>query len=128
MKTNNDYKGNGTLIGPPGGIYYQTWANYYLKFFQAYKRNNINFWAVTAQNEPTDGYLYKMSFNAMGFTPETQAQFIIDNLGPTLENNGFQDIKIMILDDQRLFLPEWPERVNERLISDFLTFWINRIK
>ena len=32
-------------------------------------------------------------------------------MGPTLEQNGFGDIKILILDDQRLFLPEWPQRV-----------------
>ncbi len=93
------------MIGPEGGKYYQTWANYYLKFFQHYKNNNISFWAVTAQNEPTDGYLYKFGFNAMGFTPESQATFVLNNLGPTLEQNGFNDIKIMILDDQRLFLP-----------------------
>lgn len=111
MKTNNDYKGNGTLIGPPGGKYYQAWAKYYLKFFQAYKQNNIEFWGLTAQNEPSDGYIFNFSFNAMGFTPETQAQFIVDNLGPTLEANGFGDLKIMILDDQRVFLPSWAERV-----------------
>jgi glucosylceramidase len=105
MKTNNDYKGNGTLIGPEGGKYYQTWANYYVKFFQEYKLNNISFWAMTAQNEPTDGFLYKFGFNAMGFTPQSQATFILKNLGPTLRKNNFGDIKIMILDDQRLFLP-----------------------
>lgn len=48
----------------------------------------------------------------MGFTPETQAIFVTKNLGPTLEQNGFDHIKIMILDDQRLFLPGWPQRVN----------------
>lgn len=111
MKTNNDYVGNGTLIGPPGGKYYQTWANYYLRFLQEYKKNGINFWGVTAQNEPTDGNIYKFFFNAMGFTPETQSQFIVDNLGPTFEQNGFGDIKIMILDDNRVFLPAWPQRV-----------------
>jgi glucosylceramidase len=55
--------------------------------------------------------LYHFSFNALGFTPESQAEFIVKNLGPTLEKNGFEDIKIMILDDQRLFLTEWPKRV-----------------
>lgn len=59
MKTNNDFKGNGTLIGPEGGKYYDTWAKYYLKFFQAYQEHNLTFWALTAQNEPSDGYLYK---------------------------------------------------------------------
>lgn len=111
MKTNNAYGGNGTLIGPPGGKYYQTWANYYVRFLQEYQKNGIGFWGLTAQNEPSDGYLYKFSFNAMGFTPETQSQFIVDNLGPALEQSGFGDVKIMILDDQRVFLPAWPDRV-----------------
>ncbi len=105
------YNKKGTLIGPPGGKYYQTWANYYLKFFQAYQESGLNFWAMTAQNEPSDGYMFKFPFNSMGFTPETQAEFIVTNLGPTLEQNGFGDIKIMILDDQRIFLPSWAERV-----------------
>lgn len=66
---------------------------------------------MTAQNEPTDGYIAKFPFNGMGFTPETQSEFIVTNLGPSLEANGFGDIKIMILDDQRLFLPSWAQRV-----------------
>lgn len=122
MKTNGDYKGNATLIGPPGGIYYQTWANYYLKFLQAYKQAGINFWGLTAQNEPTDGFIYKFGFNALGFTPETQSQFIVDNLGPTLEQNGFNAVKIMILDDQRLFLPAWPQRVLLNLFKQYPSF------
>ena len=59
MKTNNDFKGNGTLIGPEGGKYYDSWARYFLKFFEAYEKNGLKFWALTAQNEPTDGFLYK---------------------------------------------------------------------
>jgi glucosylceramidase len=47
MKTNNDFKGNGTLKEPIGGKYYQTWANYYLRFFQSYQEHNLTFWAMT---------------------------------------------------------------------------------
>jgi glucosylceramidase len=101
----------GSLLGSAGGIYYQTWANYYLKFFQAYKFFNISFWGVTAQNEPSFGAFFKSAFNQLGFTPQTQAEFVISNLGPTLEQNGFSDIKIMILDDQRAYLPFWPAMV-----------------
>ena len=72
MKTNNDIKGNGTLIGPPGGQFYQIWANYYVKFLQEYEKNGVKFWGMTAQNEPTDGGIYKFPFNNMGFTPETR--------------------------------------------------------
>ncbi len=56
-------------------------------------------------------FMYRFSFNCMGFTPESQAIFLTKNLGPTLKSNGFEDIKIMILDDQRLFLPSWAEKV-----------------
>ena len=52
----------GTLKGEPGSLYWQIWANYYLKFFQSYAENKIKFWAVTAQNEPTDGYIYKFRY------------------------------------------------------------------
>ncbi|CAF0930114.1 unnamed protein product [Brachionus calyciflorus] len=110
MKTNNDYKGNGTLIGPVGGKYYQTWADYYVKFFKSYENFGLNFWAMTAQNEPTDGNIAKFTFNALGFTPETQADFIVKNLGPKLKEANL-GLKIMILDDQRLFLPGWAEQV-----------------
>ena len=94
-----------------------------MKFFQEYQKFNLNFWAMTAQNEPTDGFLYKFFFNNMGFTPETQAEFVFTNLGPTLEQNGFGDIKIMILDDQRLFLPSWAERV-KIIICNFEFFLV----
>lgn len=36
--------------------YYQLWADYYIKFFEAYAANNITFWSVTTQNEPATGY------------------------------------------------------------------------
>lgn len=106
----------GSLEGPVGGVYYQTWANYYLKFFQAYKQFNLSFWGVTGHNEPTNGNIPNslfVKFNSMGFTPETQAAFIFENLGPTLEANGLGDVKIMILDDQRAYLPLWPKKVIE---------------
>jgi glucosylceramidase len=47
----------------------------------------------------------------MGWTPDDQALFIGLNLGPTLQAKGFGDIKIMILDDQRLLLPKWAKSV-----------------
>ena len=51
----------------------------------------------------------------MGWTPETQAFFIGLNLGPTLHQNGFDNVKIMIMDDQRILIPKWPETVRLHL-------------
>ncbi|GAB6027780.1 hypothetical protein CHUAL_002015 [Chamberlinius hualienensis] len=111
MKTNDDIIGKGVLRGEPGGEYYETWANYFLKFLQEYKKNGIEFWGVTAQNEPMDGNQIDFSFNCMGFSAETQRIFIENNLGPVLDSNGFSDVKIMMLDDQRLMLPQWAQEV-----------------
>lgn len=54
-------------------------------------------------------------FNAMGWTPEDQAFFVGLNLGPTLAAKGFGDIKIMIMDDQRILLPKWVKTVRTRV-------------
>lgn len=65
----------------------------------------------------------------MGWTPEDQAFFVGLNLGPTLAAKGFGDIKIMIMDDQRILLPKWAKTVNRKYfyLNFFLkqfTFWL----
>ena len=45
----------------------------------------------------------------MGFTAEWERDFIKSDLGPTLAQLGHADVKIMMLDDQRLFLPQWAD-------------------
>ena len=46
------------------------------RFIEEYERNGIKLWAVTAQNEPIDGFAKNFTFNCMGFTPEQQRDFI----------------------------------------------------
>lgn len=43
----------------------------------------------------------------MGFSPEAERDFIKMDLGPTLTKEGHKDVKIMMLDDQRLFVNNW---------------------
>lgn len=65
MKTNHNITGSlGFLIDE----YYQLWADYYLKFFNAYAENNITFWGVTTQNEPATGY--SGGINCLAWTSE----------------------------------------------------------
>jgi len=113
MKTSGRMDSNGTLQGEPksGDQYYTTFANYYVKFLQEYAKHNLTFWALTAQNEPTTGYLYQYGWQTQGFTAEMQRDFIKNNLGPALHQNGFQNVSIMILDDQRFMLPSWARTV-----------------
>jgi len=86
------------------------------RFLQEYEKCGIKIWGLTGQNEPTDGNVPKFGFQAMGWTPETQRDFIALDLGPTLEKYGYGNLKIMILDDSRLQLPYWPEQVFCRVI------------
>ncbi|KAK4037055.1 Glucosylceramidase [Daphnia magna] len=124
MKSNNDFSGFGHLL-PEN---YQPWAEYFVKFFEEYRKHDINFWALTAQNEPNNGRVPGCSWNCMGWSPEDQALFVGQNLGPTLANKGFGDVNIMVVDDQRTFMPSWPETVladpeANKYVSGFGVHW-----
>ncbi|XP_076033784.1 lysosomal acid glucosylceramidase-like [Oratosquilla oratoria] len=107
MKTNNALTGFGQLKEEM----YQPWANYIVKFLDEYARHNVSIWGITAQNEPRDGYIPYFFFNCMGWTAEQQRLWIAEYLGPLLETRGYAEVKVMILDDQRLNLPKWARTV-----------------
>ncbi|XP_036139198.1 lysosomal acid glucosylceramidase isoform X2 [Monomorium pharaonis] len=93
--------------------YRQLWADYFVKYFDAYRRNGLEFWGTTAQNEP-ENYKYaplEMNLNAMKWTPIEERNWIIEYLKPTLNRNNFGHIKIFTLDDNRMSLPDWPKTV-----------------
>src|SRR5678815_5497684 len=48
MKDNNDMLHGGKLKPE----FYDSWANYYVKFIQAYEKEGIPVWGLTVQNEP----------------------------------------------------------------------------
>lgn len=111
MKTNHNVTGIGELMGSAGDKYHKTWAAYFSKFFDEYKAHGIKFWGVTMQNEPSNGLIVSADWQSTGWWPESQKDFIKTDLGPELKRSGYGDLKLMILDDQRVFLPEWPKRV-----------------
>lgn len=111
MKTNNNLTGKGFIRGEAGNSYHKAWALHFVKFLDAYKQHNISFWGLTAQNEPTDGNIDHFPFQATGWTPEQQRDFIAKDLGPTLHANGYKDIKLMMLDDQRLLMTYWADTI-----------------
>uniref|UniRef100_A0AC35GP55 Glucosylceramidase n=2 Tax=Panagrolaimus sp. PS1159 TaxID=55785 RepID=A0AC35GP55_9BILA len=114
MKTNGHMKGGGELKGEKNGQYYQTWSNYFLKFFEFYAKKNIKFWGMTIQNEPSSGLdpLYK--WQTMAFPAEMERDFLSDILGPALKaSNLTNNLKIMIYEDQRIGIKEYVEKVME---------------
>ncbi|KAJ8289990.1 hypothetical protein GJAV_G00007490 [Gymnothorax javanicus] len=111
LKTNGALIGKGTLKGQPGGKEYKTWAKYYVRFLDEYRKYNLTFWAATTGNEPTAGEMTNYSFQALGFTPETQRDWVSMDLGPALAQSQHQRTQLLILDDQRLLLPHWAKVV-----------------
>lgn len=107
MKTSNSTIGKGTLRGSPGGPYYKAWANYFIRFLDEYSRHNLTFWAVTAENEPSAGLFTGYRFQCLGFTPELQRDFIARDLGPALRGGPHRNVRLLMLDDQRLLMPHW---------------------
>ncbi|XP_010150740.1 PREDICTED: glucosylceramidase-like, partial [Eurypyga helias] len=78
-------------------------------FLDEYAKHNLTFWAVTAGNEPTAGEIVFYPFQCLGFSPEHQRDFIARDLGPALANSSHRDVRLIILDDQRVMLPYWAQ-------------------
>lgn len=83
-------------------IYYQTYANYFVKYIQAMQANNIAIDAITIQNEPENPY----NNPSMLMTAPQQGLFIKNFLGPAFAANNIQT-KI-ILFDHNLDNPNYP--------------------
>jgi glucosylceramidase len=93
MKTNDNMLYGGQLKPE----YYQTWADYFVKYVQAYEREGIPIWGLTVQNEA----LAVQVWESCVFTAEEERDFVRDYLGPTLHKNGLADVKLMFWDHNR---------------------------
>lgn len=92
MKSNKDILHGGTLLP----AFYKSWANYYIKFLDAYKKEGINFFAISVQNEP----MATQSWESCVFSADQERDFI-KVLGPTMHNGGYADKKIIAWDHNR---------------------------
>ncbi|GLH08417.1 Glucosylceramidase, partial [Gryllus bimaculatus] len=91
-------------------------------FLDEYARNGLRFWGLTTQNEPSDGHLVNYGINRLGWSPERARDWIRDHLGPTLARRGYAHLNLMIHDDHRQLLPEWPQRtLNDSLTNSYVS-------
>ena len=93
MKTNNNMLKGGKLKPE----FYQPWANYYVKFIEAYEAEGIPIWGLTIQNEP----MAVQRWESCIYTAEEERDFLKNYLGPTLEKAGMGDRKIIVWDHNR---------------------------
>ncbi len=93
MKSNNDMLHGGKLLP----AYFNSWANYYVKFIQAYENEGIPIWGITIQNEP----MATQTWESCIYTAEEERDFLKKYLGPTMEKAGLAGKKIIIWDHNR---------------------------
>ncbi|GER90093.1 glucosylceramidase [Dictyobacter vulcani] len=80
MKSSGSMEG-GTLNASA----YSAYANYFVKYVQAYQAQGLPIYAITPQNEP----LYVPNgYPGMSFPADQQTNFIKNNLGPAFAQNG----------------------------------------
>nr|CAD7410729.1 unnamed protein product [Timema poppensis] len=92
-----------------------------LTFLDAYAAEDVRFWGLTPQNEPSHGRILYDGFNSMGWTADQQLEWVVGNLAPTLEENGYSDLELMILDDQRFFLTDWVDTIFQNETANKVT-------
>lgn len=94
------------------------WAEYFIRFFESYQKEGIEFWGTTLQNEAArvgfGGAAEMQTWQTMYYTPQEEAEFL-KILGRKMKANAsFSSIKLIAHDDQTSNLVE---RVNPILLD-----------
>ena len=93
MKDNNNMLRGGKLKPD----FYQSWANYFVKFIRAYEREGIPIWGVSIQNEP----MATQKWESCIFSAEEERDFLKNHLGPTIRKERLAEKKIIVWDHNR---------------------------
>lgn len=93
MKDNKSMLQGGKLLPE----FRDAWANYYIKFIQAYEKRGIPVWGLSVQNEP----MAKQTWESCIYTGEEERDFIKNHLGPALHKNGMANKKLIAWDHNR---------------------------
>lgn len=102
MKTNGE-RIHGGKLKPE---FYQTYADYFVKFLLAYQAEGIKIHAVSIQNEAKA----LQTWESCEYSAEEEGIFAAQYLRPTLNKNGLSDVKIIIWDHNK-------ERLYDRTVG-----------
>ena len=101
----NNHQGTGGELKPQ---YRATYADYLIKYLDAYKKEGIDIWGLTPVNEPHGN---SGQWESMHFTPKTQSAFIKDHLGPKLKVSAHEQVKLLIYDQNRDEMEHWTDEI-----------------
>ncbi|WP_067619857.1 glycoside hydrolase family 30 protein [Alicyclobacillus acidiphilus] len=93
MKTNGAMNGGGRLLPE----YRAVWADYYVKYIEAYRDRGISIWGLTVQNEPHA----VQRWDSCIYDAHDEVEFVKRFLGPALSRSGLENIRLMIWDHNK---------------------------
>ena len=99
----NGYHGTGGSLKPE---YEAVYADYLLRYLEAYRAEGVHIWGLTPVNEPLGN---NGQWESMHFSAESQRDFIKHQLGPKLRAGDFGDVELMMLDHSRTHLEHWAD-------------------
>ncbi len=100
MKTNGSLRNGGSL----NTAYYSAYANYFVKYVQAFAAQQVPIYAVTLQNEP----LYAAGYMSMSMQPNEEAAFL-KVIGPAFQSAGLATK--LIVYDHNWDQPSYPQTI-----------------
>jgi glucosylceramidase len=99
----NDWQGDGGWLKPE---YVPTYADYLVKYLDAYEESGVEIWGLTPVNEPHGNGGH---WESMHFSPESQNDFVKNHLGPRLRESRHRDARLLIYDQNRDGLEAWTD-------------------
>ena len=112
MKDNNQLSWGGSLTDDAAAA---AWALYFDKWLTAYEARGVALWGVTVQNEPEGSQPWESCI----YTPETEASFVADHLGPALRASH-PDVKIIGYDHNKDHLEQWADALFEGAAAEYV--------
>lgn len=122
MTAENGWHGTGGSLKPE---YVSTYADYLVKYMDAYAGEGVDIWGLTPVNEPHGN---NGQWESMNFSPETQRDFIKNHLGPGLKSSKHADTKLLIFDQNRDGIEEWsdviyPDQETSKYVYGMAVHW-----
>src|SRR5438445_2731048 len=93
MKDNNDMLHGGHLRAD----YAHSWALYFAKFIQSYRKAGVPVWGITIQNEP----MAVQRWESCVYQAGDERDFLKNHLGPVMVQQGLRDVNIIVWDHNR---------------------------
>jgi len=99
----NNWQGTGGSLKEK---YIPVYADYIVKYLDAYKAEGIKIWGLTPVNEPHGN---NGQWESMHFTPESQNEFVKKYLGLKLKSSQHSDTKLLVYDQNRDGIEHWTD-------------------